>query len=112
MLILFQILFILFALFAIVTVVKRKQDSYLGPKAMFFWVCFWLVATVVVVWPNSVQIIADHIGIGRGSDLVIYVSVAAIFYLLFRLNIKQEGLRRELTKVVRKRAIEEEVHKV
>jgi len=101
MLITFQILLVLFALFAIINVVRKYKEGLLGPKGALFWVLFWISVGVVVVWPNNAQKIADHIGIGRGADLVIYVSVAVIFYLLFRLNVKLEGLKRDLTKVVR-----------
>lgn len=108
MLIIFQILFAIFSLFAIVSVFKKKNSGLLGPKGTFFWVLFWITVALVVVWPNSVQRIADHIGIGRGADLVIYISIVAIFYLLFRLNVKVEGLKRDLTKVVRDEALLEQ----
>jgi len=105
MLIIFQILLALFALFAIVNVFKKRKEGLLGPKGALFWILFWVAVGMVVIWPDSVQKIADHIGIGRGADLVIYISVAVIFYLLFRLNIKTEGLKRDLTKVVREDCI-------
>ena len=97
MLITFQILLVLFALFAVFSVAQKKKQGLLGPKGSVFWVLFWIAVAIVVAWPTSVQKIADHIGIGRGADLVIYISVAVIFYLLFRLNVKMESLKRDLT---------------
>ncbi|MBU0597260.1 DUF2304 family protein [Patescibacteria group bacterium] len=105
MIIIFQILFLLFALFAITSVLKRRQTGVLGPKATLFWVLFWLSAVLVVMWPASTSKIAGYLGIGRGTDLVIYASVAVIFYLLFKLNIKLDSLNREVTKVVRREAL-------
>jgi len=105
LLILFKIIFALLALSAIITVWQKKQKTLLGKKATYFWILFWLVLAVVVFWPNSTQILAEYIGIGRGVDLVIYVSIACIFYLIFRMNLKIEGLKRDLTEVVRDKAI-------
>ena len=106
MLILFQILFTLFVLFAIVSVVKKKRESLLGPKGMIFWIVFWLAALVAVLWPNALQMLAEYVGIGRGVDLVIYVALVIIFFALFKLNINIEGLDRQLTKVVRKDSLD------
>ncbi|HBU06909.1 MAG TPA: DUF2304 domain-containing protein [Candidatus Magasanikbacteria bacterium] len=109
MLILFQILFTMFVLFAIVNVIKRKQEGLLGPKGLFFWLIFWLLAIVAVLWPNSTTILANYLGIGRGTDFVIYVALVIIFYLLFKLHIKLESVGRDITKVVRREAVGEGV---
>lgn len=105
MIILFQILFILFALYAIFFVVKKKRDELLGPRGMFFWIVFWVGVIVVVVWPNSATQIAQLLGIGRGSDLVMYVGLALLFFIVFRLHIKIEAMNRDVTKVVREKAL-------
>lgn len=105
MIILFQILFVLFAIYAIFFVIKKKNDELLGPKGMLFWIFFWLAVIVVVVWPNSAAMIAKVFGIGRGADLVMYVSLAMLFFLVFRLHIKIEAMNRDVTKVVREKAI-------
>jgi len=107
MLIIFQILFILFALFAVVNVLKKKHEGLLGPKGAIFWLLFWLLAAVAVMLPSGITELANTFGIGRGADFVLYVAMVIIFYLLFRLNVKMESIGRDITKVVRKEAIEE-----
>lgn len=106
LLLFFKIFFLLFSLSAIVTVWQKKQKTLLGSRATFFWIVFWLGLSLIVFWPNSTQILAEYIGIGRGVDLVIYLSVACLFYLIFRMNLKIEGLKRDLTEVVRKESLE------
>ena len=108
MLIIFQALFVLFVLFILFSVWQKRKEGLLGPKGMVFWIIFWLAVGTVVVWPNIVQKIADNFGIGRGADFVIYISIAVIFYLLFKLHVKVEGLRRDLTVIARKDALEGE----
>lgn len=106
MIFLFQSLFLIFVFFAFWNVVKRKRDGALGPKGMWFWLVFWLFAGIAVLYPNSTQVIAGYLGIGRGADLVLYVSLAVIFYLLFKLHVKIEVVGRDITKVVRREALE------
>ena len=106
MLILFQTLFTAFALFAIVSVLKKKKESLLGPKGTIFWVVFWLLASIFVWWPESTVKLANYLGIGRGTDLVLYVSLAIIFFILFRLYVKIESIGRDITKVVRKDSLD------
>lgn len=106
MIILFQILFIFFALYSIFFVVKKKQDELLGPRGMFFWVLFWFGVIVVVVWPEGTIKLAHVFGIGRGADLVMYLALATLFFIVFRLHIKIEAMNRDVTKVVREKALD------
>ncbi len=101
MLIIFQILFVIFSLLAIAAVVRRRREGALGPKGLIFWTLFWIAVVVVVIWPETASMLAARFGIGRGSDFVLYVSIAIIFFLLFRLNVKIEGMNRDITKIVR-----------
>lgn len=105
MLQLFQILFVLFALLAMSQVVRRKKDGLLSTLGLVFWIIVWIAAIGAVLWPNSTQFLADSFGIGRGTDFVVYISLAAMFFALFRLHIKIESMQRDLTKVVRKDAL-------
>ena len=105
--ILFQILFTLFALLAAVNVVKRKKEGQINMTGAMFWTFFWLFGIVVVLRPESAALLANTLGIGRGSDLILYISVVIIFYLIFKLHIKLENINRNLTKIVRKEAVEE-----
>lgn len=108
MLILFQILFTLFALFAVGSVLKRKKDGALGTRSAGFWIVFWVATIIAVLWPNSTTILANRLGIGRGADFVLYISIIVIFYLLFRLHIKLEGINKDITKIVRKETLQAE----
>ena len=101
MLLLFQLIFSLFSIFAIISVLSKKRSSLLSIGATVFWVIFWLLAAVFVWLPNALTVVANTFGIGRGTDLVLYVSLAVVFYILFRLSVRIEGLNRDITKVVR-----------
>mgnify|MGYP001561203442 CR=1 FL=1 len=61
----------------------------------------------VALSPQTTDVIAKLVGVGRGADFIIYLSLIALFYLMFRLFGKIEDVEREITKLVRKLAIEE-----
>ena len=103
MLLLFQLLLILFSLYAIWPVIQKQREGSLSRRGLSFWVIFWLLADLAVIWPNSTTVLANALGIGRGSDLVIYISLALLFFLIFKLHIKIESINRDITKVVRDR---------
>lgn len=107
----FQILIFLFSLVAIFSIFLRRQKDGLGLRGTAFWILFWAGVNIVVLFPNSTTIIANRLGIGRGTDLVVYVSILMIFFVLFRLNVKLEGINRQITKVARQKAIEESLKK-
>jgi len=100
--ILFQILFSLFIVFILVKTVGRFRSKEITGAWLIFWIVFWLVAEAVVLSPNLSDLLAHSLGIGRGADLVIYASLALIFFFLFRLLTQVERQKREITKLTRK----------
>ncbi|MDP2750655.1 MAG: DUF2304 family protein [Nanoarchaeota archaeon] len=102
----FQILAILFAVFALSRVFLRFRDGEVSVKELAFWIIIWIGVIFVAVVPSITFTISNALGIERGVDLVIYVSIIVLFYLIFRVLVKLEMLEQEITKVVRKDAIE------
>ncbi len=107
--ILFQLLFLLFSLFAIVAVIKRRKEDAMSNLGTAFWIFFWILADMVVFFPDSTTLFANRLGIGRGTDLVTYVSFALIFFVLFRLHVKLHEIERDITTIVRKDALEQTI---
>ncbi|PIR03227.1 MAG: hypothetical protein COV60_01425 [Candidatus Magasanikbacteria bacterium CG11_big_fil_rev_8_21_14_0_20_43_7] len=108
--IIFQLLFMLFSLFALGNVIRRKHERLLSVLGTCFWSGFWILADIVVLFPDSMTLFANKLGIGRGTDFVSYVAFALIFFVLFRLHIKLHEIQRDITNVVRKEALEEHAH--
>lgn len=106
-----QILLCLFFLFAIVKVALRYRGGELSWRGASFWVLFWIAAEVVVLLPDSTFYFAHLVGIGRGADLVIYVALAGLFFMIFRLMVKIEKMNKDITKLTRKLALEPEIKK-
>lgn len=103
-----QILLIVFFLFALIKVVGRFRAGDLTKGGLIWWSLFWIAAAAVVLLPNSSAYFAKLVGIGRGADLVVYLSLAAIFFILFKLMIKIESLNKDITKLARKIALKDD----
>ena len=104
---LIQVLVILFCLFAIWRVISKFKRQELKVSEFLMWLIFWLAVGVAFVMPESLTRLANLLGIGRGADLVLYVAVVVVFYLMFRIFVRLEKMERDITKVVRKDAIKE-----
>lgn len=68
------------------------------------WLAAWLAAAVLVVRPEVASYLAYLTGVGRGSDLVIYIGLILVFYLIFRIFVRLEKYDRDLSVMVRKMA--------
>lgn len=61
----------------------------------------FLVALVAIVFPGLTTFAAQALGVGRGADLVLYLSFLLFSYLAMVLFEKQKTHSRDLTKLVR-----------
>lgn len=98
---LIQLLLIIFFLFAIIKVVARFRSGDITWGWTLFWALFWLLAGTVVLLPNITMPLARLFGVARGSDLIVYLAVALLFYLYFRMMVKIDRLDRNITKIAR-----------
>ncbi len=109
--ILLQIILLVFLLFALSRVWLRFRDIQISPTEFVFWGLLFTTAVVGVVLPGETTRLAAVLGIGRGVDLVVYASIATLFYLVFRIYVMMEDLRHDITLLVRKIALREKVRK-
>lgn len=103
-----QVLAVLFLIFAFSRVWLRAREGSIGWGMFIFWTLIWVLAIVAVVKPDLTQEMANELGIGRGVDAAIYISIVVLFYLNFRGNVSIENLRHEITKLTREIAIKNE----
>ncbi len=100
-----QIVIIIFALFALSRAFLRFKDNKLTKNEFIFWVILWVAVIIVSLIPTITGPISNVFGIGRGMDLIIYISIIILFYLIFRLYVKLESIEKEITMVVRRIAL-------
>ena len=78
---------------------KRVLDILL---LTFLIVC----AVVFVVWPDLTQNLAKFLGVGRGADLVFYISILIFWFVVLKLYSRVRSLEQKLTETIRKNAIQ------
>ncbi len=102
---LIQFILVIFFLIATVKVLIRFRARETAFGLAIIWVLFWAAAVGVVLYPNGTAKLATLAGVGRGADLVVYVSLAVIFYIIWRFLVKIEKLDRQITVLTRKIAL-------
>lgn len=100
-----QAIILIFAFFALSRAILRFRHREITFPSFLFWVFIWIAMTIVTIFPRWASFFAGALGVGRGADLLVYLSVILLFYLIFRLYVRFENLERDLTKLVRQLAL-------
>ena len=70
-------------------------------KTAIFWFSIWCAVLVTIFFTPLIDALSRPIGVGRGIDLIVYISILILFYLVFQVHMKIDKLDRQITKVVR-----------
>lgn len=81
----------------------RRGDMRRGPAAL--WVAVWTAVAVFVTWPGLSQRVALAFGVGRGVDLIVYLSIVALLFMQYRTWSRQERIDRAITAISREVAL-------
>ena len=76
-----------------------------GKAALAAWVGVWASVACVAIWPDFTAAVSAKLGVGRGSDLVIYIAVVVLLYSVFRLSLGIKRAEHNITRLVRHIAI-------
>lgn len=100
-----QIVLVLFSVFALTRVFLRFREKVISLKTAFFWAFIWISALIGILLPKTTTQIASIFGVGRGVDVIVYISLALLFYLVFRIYVMIQDIRHEITSIIRKVAL-------
>ena len=75
------------------------------PRIGFAWGLLWIAAAVAIAKPELTATVARLLGIGRGTDLVLYVAILFMIFGFFAVYVRLRRVESDLTKVVRELAI-------
>jgi small membrane protein len=88
--------------FVVIAIVKHR----LSPRVGLAWLALWSTAGAAIAKPELTVIAARAMGIRRGADLVIYVSILAMLVGFFAVYVKLRKLESTITEIVRRIAID------
>ena len=101
-----QFLIILFALFALSRVILRLKGKEITMSEFILWGLIWLAVIVIAFIPDLVSYVSMRLGIGRGVDLLTYVGLIILFYLVFKIFVLIEKMENDITKISRSIALQ------
>ena len=105
---LIQIIILAFSIFALSRVFINLGDKNLSKLESIFWSLFWTLAIIVTLFPKLLTQVSFFFGIERGVDLIIYLTIILLAYLIFRLYAKITHIEKNVTKIIRRIAIKNE----
>ena len=100
-----QIIITLFVVIVVFRLTKKYKESILKTSEFIGWLIIWVIVVVVFWLPQTTSYLAALLGIGRGVDLAVYLSVILLFYLIFRLYLKIDRQQKDITKIIRHLAL-------
>lgn len=101
-----QLVLLVIILFALSRVILRAKEKMISPRLGIFWVFIWVAALIGILAPATTTRIASLFGVGRGVDIIVYISLTLLFYLVFRVYVAIEDLRHQITFLIRQIALQ------
>jgi small membrane protein len=102
-----QSLLLAFVLAALAKVLHSYKQRRMAPLDFLFWGLVWIGTASMIIFPDTTSLLAHLLGIGRGVDLIVYLSLLISFYLIFRLYVALARLEQAITALVRAIALEQ-----
>jgi hypothetical protein len=103
-----SIALLIIVIFVVRLFVLKKQDK-VSANEFIFWLVFWFIAGLGIIFVKDLDRLAAALGFSAsGIQIILYAAVAVLFYMNFRLRLKIEKMDKDLTKLVRQLAIDEQ----
>lgn len=92
----------------IALIIIQQVIKFLKDRPSFFKTVilslFWIAVLLLIWFPEIIGWLGDLTGVGRGVDVLVYLSIIFLFYYLLRQNNKIDKLEKQITKLVRELA--------
>lgn len=102
-----QLVLVLGAGTAALIFIRRWDRTNTRAWKRIAFVLFVLANIYAVLRPNDVTWVANRLGVGRGTDLVLYLMVLALAFLALNTYLRFRSLEKKLTDMARTVAITE-----
>jgi len=104
---LFQILIILAALGFVGRALIRCWKKQISIWLFLIWTALWAGITLIAIFPAIINRLADWVGVGRGVDLIIYLALGIVAYILFKQQARLGKQEKDLAKMVQTKAVDD-----
>ena len=100
-----QIAALLFAVIHIARLLALWKRRKLPARTAILWLLIWCAVLVIVFFTPAIDALSKPIGVGRGIDLIVYVAIMLLFYMIFQMSMKIDKLEHDMTKLARELAL-------
>ncbi|MEQ3551233.1 DUF2304 domain-containing protein [Pseudonocardia nematodicida] len=100
-----QVVLVGAALAALVYFVRSGQNVGIRASKRLAFGAFVLVNIYAVLRPNDVTLVANAIGIGRGTDLIVYLLVVGFVFGMLNTYLRDREISQHLTNLARQIAV-------
>ena len=105
MVLIIQVVGIVIALFSLLMVLIRFRKKQISLREFSLWGVFWIILGVFILYPWLMSRLATLVGVGRGVDVIVYLGLILLFYLVFKINVRMERIEQDITKIVKEEAL-------
>ncbi len=97
-----QIIALFIIAFFLARLFWQKQKKQIGANEFLFWLIFWFLAAIAIIAIKFIDKLVAKLGFtGSGIEVLLYLSIVLLFYLIFRLRLRLAKVERNLTKIIR-----------
>lgn len=96
------------ALVATLWVARAAAAGRIGRVVGTAWILLWASAAVAIARPDLTVGVANLLGISRGADLVLYLSILGMIAGFFFVYLRMKRLENAITELVRQMALRED----
>ena len=100
-----KIIIVGFVLVVLWRTFRRFKKTDITWRELVIWSIFWILVATAALVPQATDTIAKFIGVERGADLLVYLSIIVLFFVVFKIIVKLEKIDRDITKIVRNTAL-------
>lgn len=88
-------------------VLRNRRASKLRAWKKLLLLVFIVFAAIAIIWPQTITDVAHLVGVGRGTDLLLYVLVVSFVFFVLNVYLKFKDLEQRYVKLARHIALVE-----
>jgi len=95
-----QIIAILIIVFFLIRLFKQKRNGQITPNEFSIWLIFWLIALIAIILLKQIDILVADLGFsGTGINILVYLAVLALIYLVFRMRLNIAKMEKNISEL-------------
>ena len=101
-----QVIAILILVFFIFKLGREWKKKSITINEFVFWLIFWVIGVFVIAFIKPIDRLVMELGFSSsGINLVFYVAVLLLFYLIFRMRLRMVKMEKDITELSRRIAL-------